>query len=451
MLSAQDFFQRLQISLSTDHWEETLNKLITDRLTADRDVNQFEDFQFRQSLDYEENFLTLTNRQSIDYVNLGDYMKLVMEEFQKLYVLKTIPESILMRPLGGADLPEIGEGKDDLWVGRMTKRELVKRLMSFFHRCLRMTRAYNFDNVLVETFMKYYNFIEGQALDKQLINLRYFFATCHAKIKLKAKMDTNFQAKEGFKGALELFEKLNKTLEIRVNLIHTEQRKLRFLVAEENSKIRKLVREFEAPENMGAQRTCRRFINLISQNYQIRFHKHDLQYLQAKLCSDFKTYFKIESDADIKTNAYGLTRAGVHFFNSSLKVQIRVHKAAQKFQALMDDLKQREQGYEVRLIPGSWFTVKWVKEQHIYFQLTQNDKTVEYNGLVFKVKFQHMNTRRQFLMGKLLNSYLFMDKNKFLPLAYFWLFFLKINGLVGEKRGYLSSTTYLMMLINYLQ
>jgi hypothetical protein len=38
-----------------------------------------------------------------------------------------------------------------------------------------------------------------------------------------------------------------------------------------------------------------------------------------------------------------------------------------------------------------------------------------------------------------------------LPLAYFWIFFLKINGFVGEKYGYLSSTTYLLMLVNYLQ
>lgn len=62
-----------------------------------------------------------------------------------------------------------------------------------------------------------------------------------------------------------------------------------------------------------------------------------------------------------------------------------------------------------------------------------------------------MNSSREFLLGKLLNLYLFMDKQKFLPLAYFWLFFLKTNGFVGKKRGYLSSTAYLMMLINYLQ
>ena len=41
-------------------------------------------------------------------------MKLVFEEFQKLYVLKTIPESIVINPLGGADLESARaeEGKE---------------------------------------------------------------------------------------------------------------------------------------------------------------------------------------------------------------------------------------------------------------------------------------------------------------------------------------------------
>ena len=80
-------------------------------------------------------------------------------------------------------------------IGRMTKRELVKRLMTFFQRCLRMTRAYNFDGTLAESFQKYFKFfIEGgYALDKQILNMRYFFATCHSKIMLKARIDPKFQ------------------------------------------------------------------------------------------------------------------------------------------------------------------------------------------------------------------------------------------------------------------
>lgn len=83
-------------------------------------------------------------------------------------------------------------------------------------------------------------------------------------------------------------------------------------------------------------------------------------------------------------------------------------------------------------------------------QLVQNDYNEEYNGLVFKIKFQHMHNRREFLVSDLLNKYLYFDKNKFLPMATFFIFILKLNGLVGRSRGYLSSTTYLMMLVNYL-
>jgi hypothetical protein len=62
-----------------------------------------------------------------------------------------------------------------------------------------------------------------------------------------------------------------------------------------------------------------------------------------------------------------------------------------------------------------------------------------------------MTAKREFLLSKLLNLYIFTDKQKFLPLAYFWLFFLKTNGFIGRKRGWLGSTGYLMMLVNYLQ
>jgi folate-dependent phosphoribosylglycinamide formyltransferase PurN len=69
--------------------------LIANRLKSDRDVNRFEDYNFQRSLQYEETFLTLTNRQSIDYVNLGDFMRLVFEEFKKTYALKVVPSTLV--------------------------------------------------------------------------------------------------------------------------------------------------------------------------------------------------------------------------------------------------------------------------------------------------------------------------------------------------------------------
>lgn len=232
-----------------------------------------------------------------------------------------------------------------------------------------------------------------------------------------------------------------------------------FLQAEENNRIRKYV---VALENDQAEiRKFKRIINLVSNNFQLRFAKQHLQNLQIRIKDEFKAYYGIENEQDIKINAYGLTGAGVNFINSTIKVQVRFKNTVKRFEQLVNDLKKKhvashqQEGEEnaegIRLIPTSWFVVKYVKEQHLYLQLTRNDYSEEYNGVVFKVKFQHMQQRREFLTAKLLNLYVFLDRNKFLPLAYFWLFFLKVNGFVGEKRGYLSSTSYLIMLINYLQ
>jgi hypothetical protein len=92
-----------------------------------------------------------------------------------------------------------------------------------------------------------------------------------------------------------------------------------------------------------------------------------------------------------------------------------------------------------------------VKEQYLYLEVVNNPLSEEYNGAIIKLKFQHIQIKREFLLGQLLNSYLYFEKGKVLPLAYFWLFFLKINGFVGRSRGYLSASAYLMMLVNYLQ
>ena len=43
------------------------------------------------------------------------------------------------------------------------------------------------------------------------------------------------------------------------------------------------------------------------------------------------------------------------------------------------------------------------------------------------------------------------DKERLFKIAVTWIFLLKANRLVGKKSGYPSSTTYLMMFINYCQ
>jgi hypothetical protein len=175
-----------------------------------------------------------------------------------------------------------------------------------------------------------------------------------------------------------------------------------------------------------------------------------------RIKDELKEYFGIEDERQFRINAYGLTGAGIYFINSTLKVMVRVNQAPDQFKKLSTDLWRRmaaSPNEETPLINDgkSWFVVKHLDEQHIYVQLVKNDYSEEYNDAVFKIKFQHMNAKREFLVAKLLNLYLFTDKMKFLPLAYFWLFFLKINGFIGKQRGWLSSTAYLIMLVNYLQ
>lgn len=54
-----------------------------------------------------------------------------------------------------------------------------------------MIRAYNFDATLVATLKKYYDyiFVNNYVVDKQLLNMRYFFSLCFTKLRLKLKLD----------------------------------------------------------------------------------------------------------------------------------------------------------------------------------------------------------------------------------------------------------------------
>jgi formyltetrahydrofolate hydrolase len=43
---------------------------------------------FSRSEELDKNFLDLTNQQAIDYINLGNYMAVVMDEFNKALEFK---------------------------------------------------------------------------------------------------------------------------------------------------------------------------------------------------------------------------------------------------------------------------------------------------------------------------------------------------------------------------
>jgi hypothetical protein len=83
-------------------------------------------------------------------------------------------------------------------------------------------------------------------------------------------------------------------------------------------------------ENIIDMKTLRRIMNLVHSNFQLRFMKGHLQQLMNRIKDEFKQFFGIQSEDQIKVDAYGLTGAGIYFINSTLKVQIRVNNASEK-------------------------------------------------------------------------------------------------------------------------
>jgi hypothetical protein len=57
------------------------------------------------------------------------------------------------------------------------------------------------------------------------------------------------------------------------------------------------------------------------------------------------------------------------------------------------------------------------------------------------------------MLAKLLKEYTDYDiyGNRIRAIAFFFLYYLKLNGLTSSSNNYLSSTSYLMILYNYYQ
>jgi len=62
-----------------------------------------------------------------------------------------------------------------------------------------------------------------------------------------------------------------------------------------------------------------------------------------------------------------------------------------------------------------------------------------------------MEIRKDFRLARLIQKYLEFDKERVKKAAVTLLFLLKLNNLTGERLGYPSSLTYLLMFINYCQ
>jgi hypothetical protein len=86
--------------------------------------------------------------------------------------------------------------------------------MTFFQKCLRTIRAFNFDNKLVTQCQAYYEYlyVSTYVVDRQVLNMRYFFTTAIQKLRLKSKLDPNLVGNEQFQVALGNFEALHKVV-----------------------------------------------------------------------------------------------------------------------------------------------------------------------------------------------------------------------------------------------
>ena len=86
------------------------------------------------------------------------------------------------------------------------------RHYGFFLKCLRLVRAYNFDNTLIKQIEEYFNYFikSGKISDNKLSTLNYFFTLCFEKLKIKVKQDPTRASDETFQHNFMEFEKVYK-------------------------------------------------------------------------------------------------------------------------------------------------------------------------------------------------------------------------------------------------
>jgi hypothetical protein len=70
------------------YFEMVNEREFADRLERDKNTNVNVSEKFNRALEVELNFLEASSRPNIDYCNLGNYMKYIMEEFEHAYLLK---------------------------------------------------------------------------------------------------------------------------------------------------------------------------------------------------------------------------------------------------------------------------------------------------------------------------------------------------------------------------
>jgi hypothetical protein len=85
----------------------------------------------------------------------------------------------------------------------------------------------------------------------------------------------------------------------------------------------------------------------------------------------------------------------------------------------------------------------------IYLERKGDDKNYP-KDVTFKLRFEHPNRIHQIKLAQLMKNYVNFDTQRILRLAFFFIFILKANKVVGNDE-FPNSLSYLIVLFNYLQ
>eukprot|EP00347_Sterkiella_histriomuscorum_P023895 403333015 len=330
------------------------------------------------------------------------------------------------------------------------RRELVGYMHRFLIGSVRKVRAFSMSLRLVTMIEKFFEFLKDNKYESigKLVKIRTAFGHCWEHLTKKFESDPNLQASQEFNDAYFTFDLTYKSLQKMV--FHYRGERLSTMLNDKQERTEMQNQAKRYMQNPLYRKSVSQLIKSVTHDYLMR-NQENIKKFQGYLEDQLIQVFGLDKDK-LKSNLYGLTGCGLQFRDSSIKIMIRMNQVVKTTAPLISLAKQALERKEYPLlVPTSpWkLQICYVHEdRYLYLQLVENDVSPEYNGLVFKVKFEHMEVRREARLASLLKRYFDFDSGRLRKVAVVWILFLKLNCLTGKKYGYPSSMAYLLMLIN---
>jgi hypothetical protein len=90
-------------------------------------------------------------------------------------------------------------------------------------------------------------------------------------------------------------------------------------------------------------KTLKGMMQVVKENFTIQWKKNQLKKVLQNLREDFIAIIGDYKEGEkVSINPYGLTGAGIHFINSTIKVQLRLEKPADRFYAVKALLENQQ-------------------------------------------------------------------------------------------------------------